>query len=69
LTLIYAESNGVKEKSGYQVLYIYSPEAIQLGYNVVCEAIRIRELKIIQENKSKNKYLEVKEQFEGEKNK
>ena len=69
LTLIYAESTHVKERSGYQVYYINSPESIQLGYNIVCEAIRIRELKILEENKSKNKYLEVKEQFEGEKNK
>jgi hypothetical protein len=69
LTLILSESNIVKEKTGYQVFSIYSPEAILLGYNVVCEAIRIRELKLIEENKSKNKYLEVKEQFEGDKNK
>jgi hypothetical protein len=69
LTLIYSESNQIKEKSGYQVFFIYSPQAIQLSYDVVCEAIRIRELKIIEENKSKNKYLEVKELIEGDKNK
>lgn len=69
LTLIYAESNQVKEQSGYHVYFVYSPQAIQLGYDVVCEAIRIREQKIFEANKSKNKYLEVKELIEGDKNK
>ena len=69
LTLVYSESNYVKEKTGYQVVFIYSSAAIQLGNDVVCEAIRLRELKIIEENKSKNQYLEVKELLEGEKNK
>ena len=68
-TLIYSESNSIKEKTGYQVYFVYSPEAIQLSYDVVCEAIRLREIKIIEENKSKNKYLEVKEQLQGEKHK
>jgi hypothetical protein len=69
LTLVFAESNCTKEKTGYQLFSIYSPDAITLAYNVVCEAIRIREQKLIEENISKNKYFEVKEQFEGDKNK
>ncbi len=69
LTLVCSESNAVKEKSGYNVFYILSPAVIQIAYDVVCEAIRVHEQRIAEENKSKNQYLEVKVFLEGEKNK
>lgn len=69
LTLVFSESNFVKEKTGYNVFFIYSPTSIQLSYDVVCEAIRKKEQKILEAHKSKNQYLEVKELLEGEKNK
>lgn len=69
LTLVCSESNVSKEKFGYYVFYIMSPNTLQVSYDVICEAIRIQEQKLAEEHKSKNQYLEVKVFLEGEKNK
>lgn len=68
LTLVCSESYYTKEKTGFNIFYILSPINIISSYDVVCESIRIHELKLIEDIKSKSQYLEVKE-FLDEKNK
>jgi len=69
LTLVCSESNATKEKIGYNVFFIMSSNTLQISYDVICEAIRIQEIKLAEEHKSKNQYLEVKVFLENEKNK
>jgi len=69
LTLVCSESNATKEKTGFNIFYIMSQNTLQVSYDVICESIRIHEIKLAEEHKSKNQYLEVKVFLENEKNK
>jgi len=69
LTLVSSESCLAKEKTGFNIFYVMSQNTLQISYDVICEAVRIQEQRLLDEHKSKNQYLEVKVFLEGEKNK
>ena len=66
--MVSSESNNSKEKTGFNIFYILSPSNINSSYDVIYQSIKLHELKLLENIKSKSQYLEVKE-FLEEKNK